>query len=310
MSAALWTREWRGAQRRWWLQPWAAAAGVCAAALLAVATPAAGEALRLPWRDAAALTVIVAQALLALWMVAAVARAVTRERRLGTHGEIAVTLVTSRELALAKTFAPAHVCILALTLLAVADAYLVWSTVTSAAPAASRVEAIPVLEATPYSPWSLLAMRLGHLMLGQHIDLERFLGAGPEVPPGRWLRLALWAELPARTLLAGAALATLTAWTACRLRSPLLAVMGVLAGLALLFAAAWGLDRVWYGCVIGRGPLDPIITASAGPPAGAGREIALELGYDWTMRFAAPLLWLVWWWRWTERRFLDVWKKT
>lgn len=277
-ASPVWRREFRGAQRRWWRQPWLAPLALVvlwatherthAAWLGVLVTPEIAPGWRIP----------LVRPLLALWAVVAICRALTGDRP--GHASLAVTALAPRSLALAKTLAPAWPALLALV-------GLRWVALSEIA----------------FLPDEDFLMALGHLHFSEMVIYGHVALAAIGRP------LLLLGAAVASPLLA-LALAAFASWVAARCRTTLRAVLFTLGSLAALSLAAMALDWVMYTQALSIDSwtgFSPIPSMAPNFQAWAHSMVAVELVYDFAFRLALPLLWLALWWRWTERGFLQVW---
>jgi hypothetical protein len=220
----------------------------------------------------------VPEALLSLWIIWVVSTAFTRPGERRDDDALTSTPLPRRTVVLARTIAPTYPAIVVLVGLAALEA---------------RLAAIWGGESLLY--------RLGHIAWVE--ALRPFEITGPWGPPKTLLIL----ELPARMLLFGVALASLTAWAAARAHSPLRAAGTTLAVCAAIFLLALATDWIVYDRLL---PWDQFFLHSdTMEPARirtAHQIILIELAYDLSARFLIPLLWLAWWWRWANRGYAEV----
>lgn len=279
----LWDRERRAARRHWWHHPWVmpVVALVCILLSLVVwnqplpsiTVPRGSVRAELPW----------VEGLLILWIVWLIAVTLTRERGERTTATLGVTLISPREVALTKTFAPIYPALIAWVGLIVTR-FMVVIAVSVGRLARETV----VLWTLDLEFWAL------HVW-GDY----RWWGLRRETLLGLF---SPWAEMIARATLYPLCLVTVTAWVSARMRSAARATAAALgicaAAVALFHLPAFALS--WL--------------AHADPPTRTQWRsddfqplsqalVALEIVWFAAIHLLIPAAWLLWWWRWTANGF-------
>lgn len=283
MTGPLWRREWRGGVRSAVRQPWmvpvvfALIAVVCRLTGLEFPPGGAPPGVNY-WPPSALLAIWGPQAFLVLAMVGIVSWRVVCDR--GSQ-DLAVTPLSPREIALAKTLAPTALSIAVIMGLA-------WREALDAA--------------TEYE--GMILWRLGlYTWYGATFGSHGF-------DPGPLGYLLLKLALALRTLLLALVIVTMTTWVSARCRRQgraMLASLGMiyLSG-SFVYAGEVSLWEMF-------GDLPPIMVERM------NLFFALERAHDEVQpcvvrealiilgtRFLLPLLWLTYWWWWAAAKFEDL----
>ncbi len=278
MISPLWRREMHDAQRHWWRRSWWFPTLCLCFFTGALVVLRDGR----PWfepGDFDLLVVVLLRPLawgVPLWMIWRVTAAFAGTRALGERWALAVTPLSPRSIVLSKTLASAR-----------------WGFV--AVIAGALVVAVWLVEMR----WRDAAAQLG--LYHWHRWLETRDGGSSILPHGVMLLLPT-----AQMMLTNLVAVTLAAWVAARRRrftsafliSAVLwfvvALLPLVAQILMEFVVGWdllGRRRVWDEVEVAR--VEAVY---------ARWEILLQGG----TALALPVAWLAYWWRWTGRRFGEV----
>jgi hypothetical protein len=279
MASSLWDREFRGAQRRRWRQPWTAPLAVVILVALRARFPSHALDSILEPEIIPGWQIPIAAPVLVLWAVWTIANAMIRDRRAGIAVALGMTNLSPRSIALAKTFAPSWPTLLVLAVLRWSSHPEIW-----------------------FRDDESLLFTLGHFHTGEMIRYDL-------ITLWRSTRALLLIAAVASSVLLVIAFAVLAAWVAARSRSKWEAVVGTLAILAILRAAGFGLHLVLYTqlfTVAAWQSTSPLPSLFGDFSHWAHAMVAGEMICDCGLRIGLPLLWLGYWWRWTRQGFADI----
>jgi hypothetical protein len=325
----LWRREFRGAQRRWWRQPWVPPV-VLAGAVLAVTLD--GDPAWIAPLKFGPITVDGVEGLLVIWVLWVVTHAIARDRSLEGNVALAVTPIPRAEIVIAKTLAPSIVPLLAMAALRsppflegeadglAALGFQIRAFDESLATVAVTLAAAIHLVLVPLFLPTLASRVATRIRLPSFAFGISLLFAVGVLLAERWFALADIALLP----LCGAAL---TVWTLVLLDSNAIAFLATLGlgvclydlvtedptlvrtvlcfawvPLTLLIIAIRGHDRI--SGLIALGTLGFLVALELQWKCDADGRVRAQAAVPFL--FALLLIWLFRWRRWTRRRFWSL----